>query len=124
MGILHYYQTSGGGGGIIHQYLKAKLQTLWNLEEQFPLIDLGYDYYIVKLGSKASRGKILFNWPWFINRFFLSIQKWIPNFMPNTAISNTSAVWVRLLQLPTQFYDSIILQKIENSIGTFLKVDA
>lgn len=49
MEILHYYQTIGEN--TLHQYLKSKLQSLRKLQKQFPLIDLCFDYYIVKLGS-------------------------------------------------------------------------
>lgn len=48
-----------------------------------------------------------------IQFFFTGIEKHI-----------NTAVWVRLPQLPTEFYDEIILQKIGNSIGKLLKVDA
>lgn len=68
--------------------------------------------------------KVLQNGPWFINGFFLSVQKWIPNFMVKQARRCYSAVWVRLSQLPTEFYDGIIIMKIDNAIGKLLKVDA
>ncbi|XP_019238685.1 PREDICTED: uncharacterized protein LOC109218756 [Nicotiana attenuata] len=68
--------------------------------------------------------KILHNGPWFINGHFLSVQQWIPNFVATKACQNHTAVWIRLPQLPTKFYDGIILTKIGNYIGKLLKVDA
>ncbi|XP_019241415.1 PREDICTED: uncharacterized protein LOC109221386 [Nicotiana attenuata] len=68
--------------------------------------------------------KILHNGPWFINGFFLSIQKWVPNFIAKEAHQSYTTVWVRLPQLPTEFYDGIILSRIGNCIGKLLKVDA
>lgn len=44
--------------------------------------------------------------------------------MPNIAINSSSVVWVCLPHLPTKFYDLVILQKLGNSIGILLKVDA
>lgn len=38
--------------------------------------------------------------------------------------SKSEFIWVRLPQLPTEFYDGIILIKIENAIGNLLKFDA
>ncbi|XP_070010645.1 uncharacterized protein [Nicotiana sylvestris] len=62
--------------------------------------------------------------PWFINRYFLSLIKWIPNFVASKVKQTTSAVWVRLPQLPTEFYDGDILYKICNKFGHLLEVDA
>ncbi|XP_019238423.1 PREDICTED: uncharacterized protein LOC109218510 [Nicotiana attenuata] len=103
---------------------KKKLQDIWKITEKFPLIDLGKDYYTVKLAREENMTKILHNGPWFINEFFLSIQKWVPNFVAKEAHQNFTAVWVCLPQLPTEFYDGIILSRIGNCIGKLLKVDA
>ncbi|KAG5615924.1 hypothetical protein H5410_015748 [Solanum commersonii] len=68
--------------------------------------------------------KVLQNCPWFINNHLLSIQRWTPNFIPEKATLTYSVVWVRLPQLPIEFYDGILLKEIENSIGKLLKIDS
>lgn len=70
---------------ILHQILKQKIQELWKIKENFPLIDLGNDYYIVKLQNEGSMNYILQDGPWFIFGFFLSIQHWQPNFVAKNA---------------------------------------
>nr|XP_016504800.1 PREDICTED: uncharacterized protein LOC107822750 [Nicotiana tabacum] len=112
------------GKRIVHYYLKAKIQELWKPTEQFPLIDLGYDYYIVKFTQEENMRKVLQNRPWFVNGHFLSIKHWEPNFVVADAQQTISAVWVRLPQLPTEFYDESLLRKIWNSIGSLLKINA
>ncbi|XP_070014690.1 uncharacterized protein [Nicotiana sylvestris] len=62
--------------------------------------------------------------PWFLYGFFLSVQRWIPNFVASKATQSYTAIWIRLPQLPTEFYDKEILQKVGSSIGRLLKVDA
>lgn len=42
----------------------------------------------------------------------------------NEAKQFKSVVWVRLPKLPTEYYDSIILQKIGSTIGRLLRIDA
>lgn len=64
------------------------------------------------------------NGPWFINRHFLFVKRWEPNFVAVEAKKTFSAVWVRLPQLPTKFYDGALLKKIGNSIGTLQIIDA
>ncbi|XP_019255120.1 PREDICTED: uncharacterized protein LOC109233709 [Nicotiana attenuata] len=62
--------------------------------------------------------------PWFINGHYLSVRRWGPNFVSSKAKEVYSAVWVHLPQLPTEFYDGIVLGRIGNSIGKLLRVDA
>lgn len=44
--------------------------------------------------------------------------------MATRACQSYTAIWVRLLQLSTEFYDRIILAKIRNTISKLLKIDA
>lgn len=67
---------------------------------------------------------VLCKGPWFLYGYYLSIQKWIPNFIPTKAILLESVVWVRLPHLPTEYYDGALVHRIGNSIGTLLKIDA
>lgn len=47
------------GKRILHQILKQKIQELWKINENFPLIDLGNDYFIVKLQKEKNMNLIL-----------------------------------------------------------------
>lgn len=84
----------------------------------------GADYFIVKFNKEENMSKTLSNGPWFINDFHLSVQKWEPQFVASEAKQLKSAVQVRLPQFLTEFYDSIILQKIGNTISKLLRIDA
>ncbi|XP_070023256.1 uncharacterized protein [Nicotiana sylvestris] len=108
---------------MLHHYLKKKIQDLWNTAEDFSLIDLGEDYYIIKFKKKENMDKAIHLGPWFISGHFLSISRWKPNFLAKNEKLTTSAVWIRLPQFPTEFYDGKILEKIGNAIGRILKND-
>ncbi|XP_009757725.1 uncharacterized protein [Nicotiana sylvestris] len=112
------------GKKIQHHILKKKIQEAWKIIDNFPLIDLGADYYIAKLECEEHMIKVLNTGPWFIFGHFLSIQRWKPNFVATEIKSSLIAIWIRSPQLPTELYDGIILAKIENAIGKLLKVDA
>ncbi|XP_019251145.1 PREDICTED: uncharacterized protein LOC109230067 [Nicotiana attenuata] len=62
--------------------------------------------------------------PWFISGNFLSIRKWEPKFVPQEATLSTTAIWIRLPQLPMEFYDKEILQKVGRKLGKLLKIDS
>lgn len=111
------------GKRMLHQYLKRKIQHLWRPTETFSVIDLGEDFFIIKFTKKENMEKALHQGPWFVNGHHLSVIKWKPNFVASKETLTSSAIWVRLLQLQTEFYDGKILQKIGNSIGHLLKID-
>ncbi|XP_070004053.1 uncharacterized protein [Nicotiana sylvestris] len=111
------------GKCMLHHYLKRKIQDLWKPTEDFLLIGLGEDYYIIKFTKKENMDKAIHLGSWFINGHFLSISRWKPNFVARNEKLTTSAVWIRLHQLPMEFYDGKILEKIGNAIGRLLKID-
>lgn len=55
---------------------------------------------------------------------YLLVRVWEPNFAPKDSQIETTAIWVRLPQLLTEFYDSILLQRVGRKIGRLLKIDA
>ncbi|XP_019261188.1 PREDICTED: uncharacterized protein LOC109239120 [Nicotiana attenuata] len=112
------------GKRIMHHYLRRRVQEQWRISENFPLIDLGADYYVAKFTNEEHLTKVLHHGPWFINGHFLSVQRWVPNFVASAANPLSTAIWVRLPHLPTEFYVGAILRKIGNTIGRLLKVDA
>nr|XP_009797671.1 PREDICTED: uncharacterized protein LOC104244065 [Nicotiana sylvestris] len=61
--------------------------------------------------------------PWFISGKFLSVRKWEPKFVPQEATLTSIAIWIRLPQLPTEFYDKDILVKFGRNLGNLLKID-
>nr|XP_016475195.1 PREDICTED: uncharacterized protein LOC107796885 [Nicotiana tabacum] len=111
------------GKRMLHHYLKKNIQELWRPTKFFSLIDLGDDYYIIKFTKRENMEKAFTHGPWFINGHYLSITKWRPNFVANKEKLTVSVVWIRLPQLPTEFYDGKLLEKIGNAIGRLLKID-
>ena len=61
--------------------------------------------------------------PWFIGRHFLSIRPWELYFKPSSANVSSVAVWIRLNELPIEFYNAEALLHIRKAIGNVLRVD-
>lgn len=87
------------------------------------LIDLGNDNYIVKFQSEDNKNKVLHEGPWFMDENFISVRKWEPNFVPKKETITHTATWARLPQLPTEFYDKQVLERVGEKLGTLLKMD-
>lgn len=116
----HYHQILGAKKKS-YTNLKIKLSSLWQLNESFHLIDLGYDYYLIKFQHFENFNKILQNGHWFIGSQYLTIWQWEPKFNPALTHINYTTVWIRLQKLSTKYYDIQILQKIAKFIGTLIK---
>lgn len=104
------------GKKLNHIYLERRLSLIWRLTEEIILIDLGYDYFIVKLLKEENAQKILQKRPWFVSGFFISVKSWHPNFVASKAKETTSAIWVCLPKLPAEFYDHQILAKVGKKV--------
>lgn len=55
---------------------------------------------------------------------FLTVKAWEPNFKPTSAVCNMVAMWIRLPELPFEYYDLEVLKIIGNAIGSVLRVDS
>ncbi|KAK4710442.1 hypothetical protein R3W88_004955 [Solanum pinnatisectum] len=75
---------------------------MWRVSEEIVLIDLGYDYYIVKFFKEENLQKTLQQGPW---------------------LETKSAIWIRLPELPTEFYDYSILARIGKKLGKLVKTN-
>lgn len=55
---------------------------------------------------------------------FLAIKPWEPYFKVSEATFSSVAEWVRLLELPIEFYDLAVLKEIGSVIGPVLRMDS
>lgn len=104
--------------------MKKKLADPRKLQVDFSLIDLGLEYFTVKFSDEISQKKVIQEGPWFLDgSSYPSIRVWELNFVPKESQFETTAIWVRLPQLPTEFYDASLLQRVGRKIGRLLKVN-
>ena len=84
---------------------------------------LGNGFFLTRLSLREDYENILKRGPWFIGEHFLSIRPWEPDFRSETASVTSVAVWVRLNELPIEYYNSEALYHIGKTIGNVLRVD-
>lgn len=82
---------------------------------------LGHRFFLIRLSLREDYENIMKKGPWFVGGHFLSIKLWEPNFKP--ALASVSSVWVRLNELPIEYYNAEALLQIGRSIGNVLRVD-
>ena len=66
----------------------------------------------------------LMDGPWFVGDQYLHVQAWEADFHPHIAKISTTVVWIRLEQLPIEYYHTEFLKHVGHKLGKLLKVDA
>nr|POF19473.1 uncharacterized protein CFP56_61118 [Quercus suber] len=112
------------GSKVGYNYLVSKLRGMWNPKGGMDCIDLGFDFFLIKFELSEDVDYILKGGPWFIGQNFLTIRQWEPEFQASSATLSSIAVWVRLPELPIEFYEHNALLKIGRAIGPVLRIDA
>ena len=111
------------GKSVGFQFLQSKLLSLWKPAGRMDCVNMGNGFFLVRLSLKEDFENILKKGPWFIGGHFLSLRPWEPDFRPSSANVSSVAVWVRLNELPIEYYNAEALHRIGNAIGKVLRVD-
>lgn len=104
-------------------FLHSRIHSLWKLAGHLDCVDLGHDFFLIRFSVKEDFEAVLKKGPWFVGEHFLSIRPWDPNFKLSTANILLVAVWVKLYELPIEYYNAKALQQIGKTIGNDLRVD-
>lgn len=106
-----------------YMFLVNKLKAIWRTNNGFSCVDLGLGFFLVKFENRDDFEDVLRNRPWFIGEHFLSIRPWVPDFLASEASVSSVVVWVRLPELPVEYYHKDSLMHIGSGIGPVLRVD-
>ena len=96
---------------------------MWKTYGNFSCVDLGEGFFLIRFDSRNSFEEVLKGGPWFIGEHFLSLRPWSPNFRASEASVSSIAVWVRLPELPVEYYHKEALLRIGSGLGPVLRVD-
>lgn len=97
---------------------------MWQPKSRMELITLENDYFLVKFSSVCDYEYAKFGGPWMIMEHYLIVKEWMPNFDPYTDSTEKVIVWVRLPDLPIEYYDHDFLFRIGEKIGKPMKIDS
>ena len=112
------------GRNIGFSYLSSRIRSLWKPSGKLDCIDLGHDFFLIKFDCQNDLENVLKGGPWFIGQQFLAIRQWEPGFKASSASLSSVAVWIRLPELPIEYYEPSALLKIGQAIGPILRIDA
>ncbi|XP_074291073.1 uncharacterized protein LOC141617834 [Silene latifolia] len=103
--------------------LMRKLQAKSSIKGKLTLTDLTNSYYIVRFSSKQDYDFVMTQGLWMIDDHYLTIRKWVPNFVPTEDNITKLTAWVRIPNLPVEYFNSTFLKKIGSKIGEVIRID-
>ncbi|GLJ23370.1 hypothetical protein SUGI_0442190 [Cryptomeria japonica] len=80
-------------------------------------------FFVVVFEDGRERNKYLCKNNWFIEEHPLYLQPWFPNFNPLPLAVYDKPVWIRMYNLPMEYWGENCLEKIGRSLGTLLEID-
>lgn len=111
------------GKNINFNVLNQRLSSMWRLQGKYNLIEMGYGCFIVRFDNRKDYLHALLDGPWKIFDNYLVTQRWEPEFRPRSAKLSKMAVWVRLPELPVEYFKDNIIKTILEGVGKPLKLD-
>ncbi|XP_074287666.1 uncharacterized protein At4g02000-like [Silene latifolia] len=103
--------------------LMRKLQAKWSIKGKLTLTDLGCSYYVARFTAREDLEHVLLQGPWMIDDHYLTIRKWAPNFVPSEDKIRRLTTWVRIPNLPVEYFNKEFLSKIGDKIGNVVRID-
>lgn len=103
--------------------LNRRLRDLWKPMGEMQIMDLPRKFFMIRFAAEEEYINALTGGPWRIFGSYLLTQAWTPEFDPLRDEISTTPVWVRLSNLPVNFYHRSILIGIARGLGHPLKVD-
>ncbi|XP_021731247.1 uncharacterized protein LOC110698146 [Chenopodium quinoa] len=110
-------------GRLGYMGLMRRLKKKWNIKGELALTDIGCDFYISRFTNSAYYNYVLTQGPWLLDDNYLTIKKWIPNILSDEAPIKVLTSWVRIPNLPIEYFDINFLNNIGTKIGKILRVD-
>ncbi|XP_021717949.1 uncharacterized protein LOC110685734 [Chenopodium quinoa] len=110
-------------GRIDYMGLMRRHKKKWNIKGELALTDIGCNYYIARFSNQVDYNYVLTQGPWMLDDNYLTIRKWVPNFLPDESPIKVLTASVRIPNLPVEYFDINFLNKVGSKIGKVLRVD-
>ncbi|XP_025693023.1 uncharacterized protein [Arachis hypogaea] len=103
--------------------LSHKLRTVWRIKGGFDLLDVGFDYFLVKFDVAEEREKVLLGGPWMIEGNYVVVKPWDQEFRSSENCFGATLVWIRIFKLPIWCYQEDAMLRIAAAVGIPVKID-
>ncbi|XP_058732785.1 uncharacterized protein LOC131604357 [Vicia villosa] len=97
--------------------VKQFMMKNWNTVQLPDLLYHDDGYFLMKFKSSKEKEEILMNGPYMIKNMPMILRDWKPNFSMKKDMLRTIPLWMKLPQLPLEYWGANSLKKIGSAIG-------
>ncbi|KAJ0970134.1 hypothetical protein J5N97_023011 [Dioscorea zingiberensis] len=105
------------------EVVRENLSKLWETWGDVTVADMANGFFLIRCSSEKMMEEILVEGPWTVNGLTLHLLRWRPDFQACFAKLSTATLWVRLYNLPPEYWDANMLEPLAASLGKVVKVD-
>ncbi|GLJ50143.1 hypothetical protein SUGI_1066960 [Cryptomeria japonica] len=109
------------GPNMSRNHLREWIAKQWGVGFVVKFLPRGF--FVVVFAEGPERNRVLHQENWFVGDNPLYIQPWHSNFDPLPLVVYDSSVWIRLYNLPIEYWGDGSLEKIGQMLGTLLEID-
>ena len=111
------------GKSIGYRTLHSRIVALWKPMGDFQIVDLDNGYFVIHFENPDDRMTALTKGPWTVLGHYLTVQPWSANFNSEEKYPSSTMIWVRLPNMPLQYYHKSTLRAISKILGDLVKID-
>lgn len=103
--------------------VQNEIQRKWGHLGLIQVTPMGVDCFLCWFSSVEARNSVLIGGPWFVAGHIIGLDKWKPSIASKSLEGFTSPVWIRLPNLPLEYWDSQNLARLAASVGEPMLMD-
>ncbi|KAI0508052.1 hypothetical protein KFK09_014186 [Dendrobium nobile] len=111
------------GNNVPFPMCSVELRRQWSKYGGFHLTSLGMNWILCSFKSSEVVDEILNGGPWYVNRCIVGMDKWTPEFDPNSFKGISAPIWIRLSCLPLYCWDKDSIARISSCLGSPMYLD-
>ncbi|KAL8556586.1 hypothetical protein ACS0TY_004150 [Phlomoides rotata] len=112
-----------GDKPLTHEALVTRLGDVWGINTQWSLTPLGEGYYNIRFSCDTDREKIFARRLWQLKSGLLRLQRWVLDFNPFRVNTSVVQTWIRISELPLEYWNKHIITALASAVGTIIKID-
>ncbi|KAL8498895.1 hypothetical protein ACS0TY_022023 [Phlomoides rotata] len=112
-----------GDKPLSHDTLVNRLGDVWEIKTSWFMTPLGEGYYNIRFSCSTDRERIYARRLRQIKPGLLRLQRWVPNFNPFRVNTSVVQAWIRISELPLEYWNKHIITALASAVGTVIKID-
>ncbi|KAL8537633.1 hypothetical protein ACS0TY_012669 [Phlomoides rotata] len=112
-----------GDKPLVQSELIKKLTAIWGIRSPWSLIPIGEGFYNFQFTCGDDRERIFAKLSWQIKPGLLRLQCWVQDFNPYKVSTSVAQVWIRISELPLEYWNNNIITTLASAVGTVIKLD-